>query len=312
MAGNLQSAGTGYLHRLLADAAQPFRYRARVRALLGFPEIGGPAMNFSAPLPSAGFRYFVPRFRAEFDLPEDRPAPTSAVTFWDAPEPRPQPVPATPPSPQAAPVAQPQEVHARAPIDLASTPPPPGTSPAAQTAGRIVREHKITLPKVQAAQKPAVQRSPFKSPAREPNPPAAPLVGAPGAVVNPSHPASPAQQQPAEPSVIPATGPPLPRLVPPAATSTAAPAAAAPPAAAPQPSIPPATELYIPGLSAPHRVAPSAPSIPPPHPQPPARADRTPVQTDKPHLPRPVPVPPVYPAPKVRSAAATMGGRNIA
>jgi len=72
MSGNKGGrADKGYLYHLLADGAGPFRYRSRVRALLGFPEYGGVQMNFSKPLSIGGFSYVVPRFRGEFEFPDD-------------------------------------------------------------------------------------------------------------------------------------------------------------------------------------------------------------------------------------------------
>jgi hypothetical protein len=70
MGSNIGSPAKGYLYRLLADGARPFRYRSRVRTLLGFPECGI-EMNFSKPLPIAGFSYVVPRFMGEFEFPDD-------------------------------------------------------------------------------------------------------------------------------------------------------------------------------------------------------------------------------------------------
>jgi hypothetical protein len=61
----------GYLHHCLSDGAEAFRYRGRVRALLGFPELTGIRVNFSKPLPVAGFQYVVPRFTGEFEFPDE-------------------------------------------------------------------------------------------------------------------------------------------------------------------------------------------------------------------------------------------------
>src|SRR6266850_2528079 len=63
------SAGDGYLHRLLSDGARPFRYRSRLRALLGSPEPGGVQIRFLPPLPLAGFAYLRRGFAGEFDSP---------------------------------------------------------------------------------------------------------------------------------------------------------------------------------------------------------------------------------------------------
>src|ERR1035441_6451942 len=70
MGSNIGSPAKGYLYRLLADGARPFRYRSRVRTWLGVPDCGI-EMNFSKPLPIAGFSYVVPRFMGEFEFPDD-------------------------------------------------------------------------------------------------------------------------------------------------------------------------------------------------------------------------------------------------
>jgi len=62
---------SGYLHRLLADSARPFRFRGRIRALLGLPDSSGVHVNFSKPLPPGAFAYLVPRFSGEFEFPDE-------------------------------------------------------------------------------------------------------------------------------------------------------------------------------------------------------------------------------------------------
>ena len=63
-----------YLHRVLADGVQPFRYRGHVRALLGLPEAGGVEMNFAKPLPIGGFAYLRPQITGEFNSGDEMPA----------------------------------------------------------------------------------------------------------------------------------------------------------------------------------------------------------------------------------------------
>ena len=80
----------GYLSRLLTDGARPFRYRSRVRGLLGLPEISGVQVNFPQPLPAAGFPYVRPRFTGEFEFP-DEPASLGVRPAF-----QPQPIISTP------------------------------------------------------------------------------------------------------------------------------------------------------------------------------------------------------------------------
>lgn len=60
-----------YLHRVLAGGARSFRYRSRIRKLLGLPESSGVGVIFSKPLPFGGFAYVVPRFSGEFEFPDE-------------------------------------------------------------------------------------------------------------------------------------------------------------------------------------------------------------------------------------------------
>lgn len=48
---------TGYLHAVLVDGVRPFRYRSRVRSLLGTPESEEQPLRFAPPLPPVGFKY---------------------------------------------------------------------------------------------------------------------------------------------------------------------------------------------------------------------------------------------------------------
>jgi hypothetical protein len=50
-------APEGYLHGVLADGAQPFRHRARIRTLLGLPEDTGVQVSFNPTPPGVGFTY---------------------------------------------------------------------------------------------------------------------------------------------------------------------------------------------------------------------------------------------------------------
>lgn len=61
----------GFLWRSLAQGAEPFHFRNRVRSLLGFPDSGSVEMIFSQPLPIAGFNYVVPQFSGEFEIPDE-------------------------------------------------------------------------------------------------------------------------------------------------------------------------------------------------------------------------------------------------
>ncbi len=71
MASETEAAPKGYLHRVLADGAKPFCYRSRLRALLGFPELGGVQMNFPKSLPFSSFGYVRPQFTGEFEFPDE-------------------------------------------------------------------------------------------------------------------------------------------------------------------------------------------------------------------------------------------------
>jgi hypothetical protein len=71
MAADIRDAAKGYVHRLLADAARPFRYRGGVRVLLGLPRVSDPQPSFSRPLPAADFACLLPRRgREEAELSE--------------------------------------------------------------------------------------------------------------------------------------------------------------------------------------------------------------------------------------------------
>jgi hypothetical protein len=98
MANEVERGATGYFRRLLLNGATPFRYRSRVRALLGLPDNGGVQLHYAGPLPVAGFPYVVPRFTGEFEIPEPRAAgsPQAVVQTWEVEPSRPRSAPPTP------------------------------------------------------------------------------------------------------------------------------------------------------------------------------------------------------------------------
>jgi hypothetical protein len=63
-------AGPGYLGRILAAGARPFRYRSRVWSLLGVPQPGGVTMQFPQALPFAGFSYLRPSWADHTEAPD--------------------------------------------------------------------------------------------------------------------------------------------------------------------------------------------------------------------------------------------------
>jgi hypothetical protein len=71
MASDSGSQVRSYFRQLLADGARPFRYRGRVRTLLGLPEVNGVPMKFAKPLPFAGFTYITSKFSAESAFSDD-------------------------------------------------------------------------------------------------------------------------------------------------------------------------------------------------------------------------------------------------
>ena len=71
MATEAGDAGKGYLHGLLADGACSFRFRGRIRVLLGLPESSGVQVNFSKLQPLGAFAYVLPRFSGEFAFPDE-------------------------------------------------------------------------------------------------------------------------------------------------------------------------------------------------------------------------------------------------
>ncbi len=63
-----------YLHSVLADGSRNFRYRPRVRALLGLPTSEGVKVRFGFPFSSMmAFTYSHPQFREESYLPDEAP-----------------------------------------------------------------------------------------------------------------------------------------------------------------------------------------------------------------------------------------------
>ncbi|MGD9100097.1 MAG: hypothetical protein PVF45_06420 [Anaerolineae bacterium] len=57
MPGDKGEVGKDYLRGVLVDGAKPFRYRGRVRSLLGVPDSEGSHLAFSPAFPPVGFRY---------------------------------------------------------------------------------------------------------------------------------------------------------------------------------------------------------------------------------------------------------------
>lgn len=71
MPGEMAAAKKSYLQRVLSDGESTFRYRGRVRTLLGLPDVGGGVMNCVQPLPFAGFAGVRARDGEAFGIPED-------------------------------------------------------------------------------------------------------------------------------------------------------------------------------------------------------------------------------------------------
>ena len=77
-------AADGYLAAVLADGARPFRYRGRVRALLGLPEDRGIPVGFAGALPGARFTYAHTQLTGEFYVPDELlAAPARTFTVED-------------------------------------------------------------------------------------------------------------------------------------------------------------------------------------------------------------------------------------
>ena len=62
-------AADGYLRRVLADGARPFRYRGGVRALLGEPDSPG-LLRATLPAPRPQFSYRRPAWTGEIEVPD--------------------------------------------------------------------------------------------------------------------------------------------------------------------------------------------------------------------------------------------------
>jgi len=71
MVRETESGQKSYLQRSLAEGAKPFRFRGRVRSLLGRPHSDGVEVNFSNPLSIPGFTYVVPRSTGQFERPDE-------------------------------------------------------------------------------------------------------------------------------------------------------------------------------------------------------------------------------------------------
>jgi hypothetical protein len=83
MALEAAKSSPGFLLRTLSDGAQPFRYRGKVRTLLGYAASGGPEMNFAAPQPVTGFRYMGQHFSAELEFPDEAFADASVPRSFE-------------------------------------------------------------------------------------------------------------------------------------------------------------------------------------------------------------------------------------
>lgn len=73
----------GYLRRVLADGARPFRYRGGVRALLGEPDSPG-LLRATPPAPQPQFSYPRPAWVGEIELPGAFPSLGAGVPDWPA------------------------------------------------------------------------------------------------------------------------------------------------------------------------------------------------------------------------------------
>ncbi len=109
-------APDGYLRGVLADGALPFRYRAGVRELLGYPPDHGVRMRFASAAPRAGFTYL----RRYADGPAEPDAPQwMSLAAADLAEP---PV-AAPARPRPAQPVAPSSVASRSVAPLSVAPP---------------------------------------------------------------------------------------------------------------------------------------------------------------------------------------------
>jgi hypothetical protein len=70
MATDTDGAANGYLRRQLSDGTASFRYRGRIRTLLGHPESGSVESDYPT-LPVAGFTQRRPQFTGDFEFPDD-------------------------------------------------------------------------------------------------------------------------------------------------------------------------------------------------------------------------------------------------
>jgi hypothetical protein len=84
MATDTDGAANSFLRRQLSDGVRPFRYRGRIRALLGHPESGGVESDFPT-LPVADFAQLHSQFAGEFEFPGNPVAttPRRVVTTAD-------------------------------------------------------------------------------------------------------------------------------------------------------------------------------------------------------------------------------------
>lgn len=73
MVGDSADRPSSYLRTVLNDGIQPFRYRSRIRLLLGLPADDGVQVSFARPLPDVGFVYVQPRFTGNYDASGESP-----------------------------------------------------------------------------------------------------------------------------------------------------------------------------------------------------------------------------------------------
>jgi hypothetical protein len=195
-------APDGYLRRMLADGARPFRHRRGVRELLGQPPDTGVRVRFAAAAPRAGFNYL--------SCYGDRPAgaPDSVSQWLDlvADEEPSASVGAAPVRPRCGPPDRPPAAASPAPVVAPAGPPPTGPPlPAAPTPETTVVIPGITARPDRSGPLPAriEPERPGPSGGVKPKPPGRTRDGHPAAgpvrpqpVSRPEPPASPAAPVP--------------------------------------------------------------------------------------------------------------------
>lgn len=71
MVDDLSRTPGAYLKRVLEDGGRPYRYRSRLRGLLGWPESEGVKVRFARPLPWQRFPYARPQFIGELNVADE-------------------------------------------------------------------------------------------------------------------------------------------------------------------------------------------------------------------------------------------------